>query len=109
MAYLAAAREPFAMYSFFITVHARPADIAAGPPIEIGGRAVQTLAISPGVIGITTMDCTFEAACERLATLERMYCEPDGSFVWTSSHDEAGLAGRRKPVRSPGAAYCSSM
>ena len=34
------------------------------------------------------MDCTFEIACERLAALERMFCEPDGSFVWTSAQGE---------------------
>jgi hypothetical protein len=88
LAYLAAAREPFAMYSFFITIHARPADVASGPQIEIDGRVVQTLALAPAVIGAATMDCSFESACERLTELERMYCEPDGSFVWTSSHDE---------------------
>jgi hypothetical protein len=76
------------MYQFHVTIHARPAEATAGPSLTVEGRSVQTMAVAPAVVGGTTLDCTFEAACERLAALERMYCEPDGSFVWTSAHDE---------------------
>ena len=30
------------------------------------------------------MACSFEEAADRLKQLARMYCEPDGSFVWAS-------------------------
>jgi hypothetical protein len=76
------------MYEFHVTIHARPAAAATGPLLNLNGRDVQTLAISPEVVGATTMDCTFEAASEGLASLARMYCEPDGSFVWASSQAE---------------------
>ena len=33
---------------------------------------------------MTTMACSFEVARECLAGLERMFSEPDGSFVWVS-------------------------
>lgn len=40
------------------------------------------------VLGSSTFDCTFETAAAGLAELERMFCEPDGSFVWVSSQGE---------------------
>jgi hypothetical protein len=76
------------MYEFQVTIHARPVAAAPGPQLNLKGRDVQTLAISPEVVGATKMDRTFEAASEALASLERMYCEPDGSFVWVSSQAE---------------------
>lgn len=72
------------LYSFFITVHARPADVTPGPDIELQGRKLHTLHISPESLSATPMDSCFEVACQRLSVLERMYCEPDGSFVWAS-------------------------
>jgi hypothetical protein len=54
----------------------------------LAGRKVRPLIIARDAIGTTTMDCSFEAALARLGELERMYSEPDGSFVWTSPHAE---------------------
>ena len=34
------------------------------------------------------MGCSFEVASQRLGQLERMFCEPDGSFVWVSSQGD---------------------
>ena len=34
------------------------------------------------------MSTSFEETRERLSRLARMYCEPDGSFVWVSSQGE---------------------
>ena len=80
-------RQPF--YAFEAALHARPAEARpAGSHVDAWGTwpvlAVprESLAI-PLAIG-------FDAAFEQLARLERMYAEPDGSFVWTSSRE--GLA-----------------
>jgi hypothetical protein len=76
------------MYSFYVTIHARPADAPPGPTMPIEGQAFASLAVPATDLAATLMDCSFETAIERLARLDRMYCEPDGSFVWVSSqHD----------------------
>lgn len=33
------------------------------------------------------LSVSFDTACERLSPLERMFLEPDGSFVWTGEAD----------------------
>ncbi|HTU26909.1 MAG TPA: hypothetical protein VMF30_15995, partial [Pirellulales bacterium] len=40
-------------------------------------------------LGQATFPRSFEAVTADLARLERMYIEPDGSFVWVSSQGEA--------------------
>jgi len=78
------------MLSYRVTIHASPSDVAAGPEVEVAGGPVRTLAVAPATLAATTFDCTFEEASARLEALERMFLEPDGSFVWTSSqHDQA--------------------
>jgi hypothetical protein len=76
------------MYSFYVTVHAKPAEAACENEIELAGRKVQPLGVSHEALATTAMDCSFEEVSARLAELERMYVEPDGSFVWTSPHTE---------------------
>jgi len=76
------------MYSFYVTVHARAAEATAGDEIELAGRKVRPLGIARDALGTTTMDCSFEEARERLGELERLYSEPDGSFVWASSQKD---------------------
>jgi hypothetical protein len=73
---------------FHVFVHARPADIAPGPPHVRAGRAFATLAIPPTALA-APLPVTFEAAGEGLAALPRLYFEPDGSFVWVAD-DGAG-------------------
>lgn len=73
------------MLTFSVTIHARPAEAAAGPAAQLAGRTLQTLAVAPALLAATPFACTFEEASEKLEMLERMFLEPDGSFVWTSS------------------------
>ena len=47
---------------------------------------MRPLRIARDALGTTTMEGSFEEARARLDELERMYSEPDGSFVWTSPH-----------------------
>jgi hypothetical protein len=72
------------MYSFYITVHALPADAVRGPSVELPGRQVRTLQIAPATLSTTTFGCSFETAQARFSELERMFIEADGSFVWAS-------------------------
>lgn len=76
------------MLTFFVTVHARPPEAQPGPTITLAGRDVSTLRVPPQSLSTTTFACGFEDAASALALLPRMYCEPDGSFVWASSHGE---------------------
>lgn len=80
---------PDVVYAFEATLHARPAEARRGgshvdawgtwPVLDVPRPALTV----PLAIG-------FDAALDRLAGLERMYAEPDGSFVWTSPR--AGLS-----------------
>lgn len=72
------------MYSFYVTIHAQPADATVGSHVALGGRTLRTLCLAPEALSTTTMDCSFETARQRLEQLERMFCEPDGSLVWVS-------------------------
>lgn len=73
--------------AFQITIHARPAEAKAGEFVELGGEEFRTLAVPPAALG-TPFTVSFEAASEALLCLERMFLEPDGSFVWVSAAED---------------------
>jgi hypothetical protein len=77
------------LYTFYVSVHARPPSAAPGVSIELGGKSVGTLRVLPEELATTAFLCSFEAAAAALVRLERMYCEGDGSFVWTSAQGES--------------------
>lgn len=74
------------LYAFAISVHARPPEARPlgshrdergdWPTVEVP-RAALTAPFAGD----------FDAVLGRLAALERMYVEPDGSFVWTSPRE----------------------
>jgi hypothetical protein len=74
------------MYTFNTTIHARPPETMAGPTIELGRHRFATLAIPHEALA-HPFSFSFEAAIERLNLIERIFSEPDGSFVWTSPQD----------------------
>ncbi len=74
------------MYVFYTTVHARPPQAATGPAIELAHIKLATLIVPHAALS-QPLEISFEQAVARLEQLERMFCEPDGSFVWTSPHD----------------------
>lgn len=76
------------MYSFYVTIHARAAEAAPGESIQLGGRQVRPLAVDREKLGGTALPCSFEEASALFSKLPRMFIEPDGSFVWTSAHDD---------------------
>ena len=69
---------------FQITIHARPAEAKGGAAVQLGGETFRTLCVPPAALG-APFDVSFEAASEALVNLERMFLEPDGSFVWVSA------------------------
>lgn len=77
------------MYSFHCSIHALPAGVKAGPPIELFGGTYSTLAITREQLESSAFSVSFEEARSALALLERMYTEPDGSWVWTSCDADA--------------------
>ncbi|MBN8624951.1 MAG: hypothetical protein J0M17_05615 [Planctomycetes bacterium] len=72
------------MLSFNAVVHARPkhAHLDAGPSLR--GLLIQRLETGGDVVG-PGFPRSFEEVGESLETLERMFFEPDGSFVWVGS------------------------
>ena len=77
------------MYRFHASIHARPDNCQPGPLLKFAGSDFATCAISPEWLGQSTLARSFEDVAGDLARFPRMYIEPDGSFVWVSSHDEA--------------------
>ena len=73
-------------YAFHVSIHPLDRSAVAGEPAVIGGREVATLRASPEATR-TPHRVTFDRCAEMLATLPRMFLEPDGSFVWTGEQD----------------------
>jgi hypothetical protein len=76
------------MYSFHITIHGQPPGLTRGESIEFDGRKVSPLA-TPREAMSHPMAVSFEQAADRLGDLPRLFFEPDGSFVWVSSAEDA--------------------
>jgi len=76
------------MYVFHLTIHARGGKSFEEIPQKLGDGEWRTLEVSPAAVPEVRFDCSFESAAERLSQLDRMYCEPDGSFVWVSAQNE---------------------
>lgn len=73
------------MLKFHVCLHARPESLLAVRLAEAGGRQLAALEVDPAEL--PPFSVSFEEAAAALAALPRMYCEPDGSFVWTSPAD----------------------
>ena len=74
------------LLAFDISLHARCAEAASGGDHRDAWGAWPTLDVPHAALAVP-MAVTFDDAFERLAALERMYAEPDGSFVWTSPRE----------------------
>jgi hypothetical protein len=79
---------PVDAYAFEITLHARPAVARpAGRHADAWGE--WPLLDVPRATLTEPLAADFDETLARLAQLERMYVEPDGAFVWTSSRDDS--------------------
>lgn len=81
------------LYAFDITLHGRTpgmADLTASDAPDEGHTDAwgtwPTLTVPHALLAVP-MAIGFDEALDRLASLERLYAEPDGSFVWTSPRD----------------------
>ena len=65
---------------FDVTLHPLPSGAIAGPPLTDPWGTWPTIELPKEAAGLV-MAGGFDAALERLAKLDRLYVEPDGSFV----------------------------
>ena len=75
------------MYRFHISIHAMPLEAPSGFILKANDYEYETLSIDPASL-YTPLAPSFETAAENLKALERMFYEPDGSFVWVSPADQ---------------------
>jgi len=76
-------------FAFDITLHGRISGAADPRPVatyQDAWGAWPTLCVSNEMLAVP-MVIGFDASLDLLNQLERMYAEPDGSFVWTSPRD----------------------
>lgn len=74
-------------YAFEATLHPRPPEAAMGDRFADGRGEWPTLTVPRESLG-SPLAAGFDEALDRLGGLPRLYTEPDGSFVWTSSAGE---------------------
>jgi hypothetical protein len=74
------------LYRFYASIHARPEEATAGPQVQLQGQLLDTLHVPPPLLA-QPLDRNFEDTIEILSRWERMFVEPDGSFVWVSSQN----------------------
>jgi len=77
------------LLAFDITLHGRGSGMAEPPSVDTYQDAWgswPTLVV-PNELLAVPMQIGFDESFELLNGLERMYAEPDGSFVWASSRD----------------------
>lgn len=74
------------LYAFDISLHRRAAAQPAVKPFVDPAGTWPILEVRHEELAIP-MAIEFDESLARLSRLERMYAEPDGSFVWTSSRE----------------------
>jgi len=72
------------IYAFEIALHARPDEVVAGREFVDEWGTWPTLDMPKDALAVP-MAVGFDEAFERLSAIERMFAEPDGSFVWACS------------------------
>lgn len=74
------------MRHFHLLIHASARECERGPIVVVEGLNCETLLV-PMHQQTEPLDVTFEHVCQQLEQFERMYIEPDGSFVWVSGNE----------------------
>ena len=76
------------MYAFECSLHALPDNEVpvSGEPLTDSCGQWLTLLIAQDQL-VTPLPIGFDDVLKQLNTLPRLYAEPDGSFVWTSPHE----------------------
>jgi hypothetical protein len=74
------------LLSFQAIVHARAAEVSPGVSLSLRSANTVTLMVPPVALAYP-FNLSFDQVYSALESIERMYIEPDGSFVWVSSTD----------------------
>ena len=70
------------MTPFHIALHAlNDRALAAASPLDIDGHLINTLDVA-AIREADPFQISFEEIAEQLAAFDRLFLEPDGSFVW---------------------------
>ena len=77
------------LFAFDVSLHALAAEAVSGGSHRDAWGEWPTLQVPHAALAVP-LAVPFDTAFVRLGALERMYAEPDGSFVWVSSRE--GLA-----------------
>lgn len=86
-----------ALYAFEIALHARPNHAVGGPEFVDEWGTWPTVEIPKDALA-EPLGIGFDDAFARLASIQRLFAEPDGSFVWASSEPPAAAGGCRWQV-----------
>ncbi|MCA9142460.1 MAG: hypothetical protein H6821_05735 [Planctomycetaceae bacterium] len=76
------------MQAFHIVIRALPNTELSTRTVTLADIEVNTLQV-PATLQATPLGVSFEEAAAMLERLPRMFLEPDGSFVWVSSAEDA--------------------
>lgn len=75
------------LYTFEISLHHRPQEGVAPAAAYADAWGAWPSVMLPHDLLAKPLAISFDESIDRLGRLERMYAEPDGSFVWTSQRD----------------------
>lgn len=75
------------LLSFDAVVHASPEGVTPRDVVRLRGLELPTLDVAPGATG-RGFSRSFEEVAESFERFERMFFEPDGSYVWRASVGE---------------------
>jgi hypothetical protein len=85
------------LYAFEIAIHAFPESTAPGPVFADEWGSWPTIDVPKADLA-APLAIGFDDALDRLGRIERMFAEPDGSFVWACSRDTAAATSSRWQV-----------
>lgn len=75
------------LYTFEISLHRHPQEGVVPAAAYADAWGTWPSVTLPHELLAKPLAISFEESIERLSRLERMYAEPDGSFVWTSHRE----------------------
>lgn len=75
------------LYTFEISLHRHPGEGLSEGDAHTDAWGTWPTVTAPHELLAVPLAISFDEAIERLAMLDRMYAEPDGSFVWVSPRE----------------------
>lgn len=78
------------LYAFEVTLHGRSADVRMGDDALTDAWGTWPTLAVPRELLAEPMTIPFDEAVQRLSGIERLFIEPDGSFVWANQRASGG-------------------